>query len=257
MAAADRDTSLGLRLSSEVIRQELSLDEAILKAHSGGALEDFATGLNLFSGGEHFHLSEIEARLHSGDAQRAVEGRLPPWELPPQLLLSGGEASEAAAVSMNGFLDDLEEKIEDLAAGIEDRVQRLELLRIRQENRPSPPKPWVSGSIILGFSMAMAGAAVFTLSTLFAPLAIFLAGGGLAGVVFAQEMNRYRRFLDKQREEWQMLENKKKLIEREISDVKSQIESFRLTGQRRLERTSIFSQEQKDSIAAGHPIIFD
>src|SRR5690606_24944083 len=213
-------------------------------------------GLNLFAGGEYFHLHEIENRLQSGNAQRAVEGRIPLWELPPQVAQAAGIPSVEEQNAIEAFLKASGEKIQDLLGGIENHLRRRDLLTARKKNAPSPPNPWVSSAIILGISLGLCSVALFGLGTMVGALVVFLLGTALAGVLFTKEMTGYKQFLEKQKEEMKVLEKKQKTIDREIKEVEAEIEVHRSNARKRLDKTSAFSEDEKGRIRAAHPLVF-
>jgi len=256
MAEIEKDTSLGLRLSSQVIAKQLSIDEALLSAYSGHAVEDFVAGLNIFAGGEYFHLTEMQTRLQSGDAQRAVEGQIPLLELPRELQEQGLVASPLDWEKVESFLKEVEERITELQDQIGDELRRISLIRTAQKNKPSPPKPWLGSTLIFGMTVLFCSFALFAANSIPITLIAFLLGTSLAGILFLKEMTSYGEFIKRVESEARAQKEKLNALESTIKGVQDEIEAVRGQGETRLDKLKIFNEEEKKRIRAAHPLVF-
>ncbi|MCA9439647.1 MAG: hypothetical protein KC964_02490, partial [Candidatus Omnitrophica bacterium] len=77
--------NLALKLSVEVLRRNISLDEGLVRAQTSGMVEPFVEGLNILVGRDLFDINEARQRLRSGAAERAVNGHDEPLQLPSEL----------------------------------------------------------------------------------------------------------------------------------------------------------------------------
>jgi len=253
MAESGRDTSLGLMLSIQVLEEQLSYDEALLKAHSGKAVGDFVLGLNTVAGGEYFHLADAEARLRSGDAQRAVEGRIPLLDLPPEL--QKADASQERAFLMKE-LEELDENLRNIQAQFEDDTRKIELLRAAERNKPAPPNPWLGGIVILGVTTVCCLLLLSAGKLLLISLVFFLAGVLLATAIFVNEINRYQRFLEKSKSETVARRQKMRDTEHRIAGMKKEVQGLRNRGEDFVQKCKALSPDDLGEIRASFSRLF-
>jgi hypothetical protein len=255
MAATDRD-SLGLKLSIQVIGKEVSFDEALMKAHSGGAVREYINSLNTMAGGDFFHLAEAETRLRSGDAQRAVEGQVPLLDLPPELAESTSGEDGFGRDRIEAELGEINSTIAELQSQLEDDTRWLDLIRAAEKNLPKAPKPWLGSSVLFAMTTVICVIILLAMKSLIGTLLVFVAGTGLASVLFVNEMTKYRRFVEKANKDYNARMEKMRLAEEAIREGKKGIAELRERGEERLKKVSHSSPEDKAEIVASFPQVF-
>ena len=255
MGGTDRD-SLGLKLSIQVIAQEVSFDEALMKAHSGGAVREYINSLNTVAGGDYFHLAEAEARLRSGDAQRAVEGQIPLLSLPPELTKTREAEDGFGRARIESELGEISSAIVELQAQLEDDSRWLDLIRAAEKNLPKAPKPWLASSVLFAITTILCILVLLAMKSALGALAVFVAGTGLASMLFVNEMAKFRGFVAKANKDHQARMEKMHHAEEAIREGKKRIGDLRKQGEVRLGKLSDPSPETRAEIVAAFPQIF-
>ncbi len=218
-----------MKLASMVLMKEITLDQGLIYAQNAGVLETFVEGLNVLAQGRYFEPAFARERLRSGNAARAVEGRIQPLQLPPELrdwnIEKLGQALSHSTMEAHAptpptdhpdsplshtphepheappqqteherfeqalnTLSALDRKMRDLRSRRRECKELLNLLLAFEKNRPSAPKPWVGGLIMVVWTLLLAGPVWLFLQSR-AGLGAFLLGGILvAGLVIRREL---------------------------------------------------------------------
>jgi hypothetical protein len=74
-----------MKLATMVLKGEISVDQGLIRAQTGKVLDEFIDGLNVLAQGDYFDPVFAYERIRNGNALRALEGRIPGWELPSNL----------------------------------------------------------------------------------------------------------------------------------------------------------------------------
>jgi hypothetical protein len=255
MGGIDRD-SLGLKLSIQVIGSEVSFDEALLKAHSGGALRELINSLNTVAGGDYFHLADAESRLRSGDAQRAVEGQIPLLSLPPELAKTETVEDGYGRKRIEAELGEITSSILELQTQLEDDSRWLDLIRAAEKNLPKAPNPWLASSVLFAVTIILFIIVLVAMKSLLGGLVVFVAGTGLASVLFVNEMAKFRRFVAKANKDHAARMEKMRHAEEAIHEGKKRIGDLRKQAETRLSKMTDPSPEVRAEIVAAFPQVF-
>lgn len=211
-----------MKLASMVLMKEITLDQGLIHAQNAGVLDTFIEGLNVLAQGRYFEPAFARERLRSGNAARAVEGRIAPLQLPPELkdwnISKLGHAVTSVTEEAHpptpptdrtdslsqeappqqtehdrfeqtlSVLGGLDRKMRDLRSRRRECKELLGLLHAFEKNRRTAPKPWVGGLTVVIWTLLLAGPVWFFLESR-AGLGAFLLGGILvAGMVVRREM---------------------------------------------------------------------
>ncbi len=212
-----------MKLASMVLMKEITLDQGLIYAHNAGVLETFIEGMNVLAQGRYFEPTFARERIRSGNAARAVEGRIPSLQLPPELQDWNIEklsqsfvrtAEEARPpTSPNGHpessedgtttpqqsererfeqalstLSGLDKKMRDLRSRRRECKELLNLLLAFEKNRRTAPKPWIGGLTMAGWTLLLAVPVWFFTDSRAGVGAFLLAGILVAGWVVRREM---------------------------------------------------------------------
>jgi hypothetical protein len=212
-----------MKLASMVLMKEITLDQGLIFAQNAGVLDTFIEGMNVLAQGRYFEPTFARERLRSGNAARAVEGRIPclmlPLELkdwnieklgqalartsgephPPTPPSDRPEASEEETSTTQqtereryehalSILSGLDRKMRDLRSRRRECNELLNLLLAFEKNRRTAPKAWVGGLIIVGLTLLLAGPVWLFLDSRVGVGAFLLGGIFVAGLVVRREM---------------------------------------------------------------------
>lgn len=207
-----------LHLANLVLTERIPLDEGIVRAQTSGILVDLIQGLNVITGGNFFDIDEMKQRVRSGDALRALQGRLPLLELPANLNVSvaaegspdpsgeqpavpsvGGDSTEnteqqeeETRARLTQEVSEIARKIRALREERREHAHQIAFIEAVEKQKSIRPKPWVAGMVIAVFTMILAGP-VFLLVASPVVLLVFVSVGlGLAAVVVQRESVWYR-----------------------------------------------------------------
>ena len=240
--------TLAIELSGQVLRGDTPFDEALLAAQSRKVVSVFISCLNTFAGGEYFDLTEAEARLRSGDAQRALDGRIPLFELPPEL--QGNvydtrleEHIKAEREEIEKELSVLDSRIDQLQTKIQECNEDVDRLEMAGRNRPPGPNPWIGSVIVLVAVFFVCLLVFFSTGSMRTIFGIFLGGTALVGIVLTNDLSKLRKFLKKeQRESWKRLDKIRK-NQKHIKNLEAEIVAVRDQGTKVLENVRMIPEE--------------
>lgn len=231
---------LAIELSGQVLRGDTPFDEALLAAQSGKVVSIFISCLNTFAGGEYFDLSEAEARLRSGDAQRALDGRIPLFELPPEL--QGNvydtrleEHIKAEREELERELSVFDARTDQLQTKLRECNEDIDRLEMAGRIRPPGPNPWIGSVIVLTAVFFVCLLVFFSTDSMKTSFWIFLGGTAVAGLILTNDLSKLRKFLKKeQRESWKR-QDKIRKNQKQIKTLESEIVVVRDQGTKTLE----------------------
>ncbi|MCG3196222.1 MAG: hypothetical protein HUU16_07995 [Candidatus Omnitrophica bacterium] len=276
-------TNPALQLANLVLNERIPLDEGIVRAQTGGILLEFIQGLNVLTGGTHFSIDEIKNRVRSGDALRALQGRIPLLELPPEIRdseqfrgMAGASAdhphdAEAPHKSEGEEPENAEEKEEEARARALNEISEIakKVRALREERREHShqisfieaverqktirPKPWVAGMIIAVVTMLLAGPVFLVVASPLALLVFISVGLGLAAIVVQRETVWYRHEVKIETSATEQRRAIKEIHRKQISRIEDEILELRNSARPILETTS---ESQRHLLETSFPEVF-
>jgi len=138
---SQQDISRALNLAGDVLKGKVCLDEALVVANASNMLSALIESLNVLAEGPVFALAELEQRVHSGEAQWAMEGRTPRLELPAELREKHDDSMLTSVEWVDASLKELDDRVGHLLELERDLAGQIEFLQAVERHRPSPPNP--------------------------------------------------------------------------------------------------------------------
>ncbi|MCA9415108.1 MAG: hypothetical protein KC917_02515 [Candidatus Omnitrophica bacterium] len=183
--------NLALKLSVEVLRRNISLDEGLVRAQTSGMVEPFVEGLNILVGRDLFDINEARQRLRSGAAERAVNGHDEPLQLPSELdgwtLDSEGKKPP---LDERDFTT-LEIQVNKILSEKQEILSRIDLLNAATQREDHIPNPWTAPLVILSLTVVAVSVFQFGVGSTLGSGISLAVGSLFTLVVFQKEMSRF------------------------------------------------------------------
>ncbi len=253
---AQQDFTRALNLAGSVIKGAMSLDEALLVANASNMLSSLVESLNVLAEGSVFALAEMEYRVHSGEAELAMAGRVPRLELPEELRERHGESKATAVEWADASLKELDVRVGNLLELERDLTGQIEFLQAVERNRPSPPNPWLSGIIIMGLGLLICVSLAMLAHSQWTALIIFMLSTGVGASVSLRDWRKYEEFLEKVQREDQHRKVKKDQCQKDLTNAKQEAGVIMQEAAKIIARLEAAGTENVHHALAAYPRLF-
>ncbi len=273
-----------MKLANMVLNKEITLDQGLIYAQNANVLETFIEGLNVLAGGRYFEPAFARERLRLGNAARAVEGRIPALQLPPELrdwsieklgqtLVRTAEEAhpptppepaveEAPTPEQTererfeqalSLLRGIDRKMRGLRSRRRECKELLNLLLAFEKNRRTAPRPWVGGLTMICWTLLLA-IPVWLFFQSRAGVGAFLLGGILvAGWVVRREMIWSEHVQDSEQTLSEQRRVNMEVQRSAISELERNLQDHRVEA---TELVNTFSETDRKSLINSYPDIF-
>ena len=248
------------RLAVQVITQELSIDQGLIRALTGQVIRGYVDRLNKILGVSHFKVEDLYERARSGNAQKAVDGRIPLLELPTDLPEREAAPERDELTVVTEILDRQETRLKELIAEREESLGRYYLLETTERNMPRPPDPW-AGPVVILLITVFFSIFVFYVTPDFISLYLMSVSGflGLIFAIVAYVKGRFR-YLEVKRKldlESEQRHIKMEAFRKKVDAFDDAIWNIKKTGQTTLLNARTLSRDQKQELRESHPTVFE
>lgn len=253
---SQQEISRALNLAGNVFKGKMSLDEALVLASAANMLPALVESLNVLAEGSVFALAEMEQRVHSGEAQWAMEGRTSRLELPPELKEKHGESQSASVEWADASLKDLDVRVGNLMELERDLSGQIDFLYAVERNRPSPPNPWLAGIIIMSLGLVICVSLALFARYHLAALLSFMVATGIGAMVSSRDWRKYKEFLEKAQREDQHRRLKKDQCQKDLENTRNEIAAIMQEATKVIARLESAGPEYIHRVLAAHPRLF-
>lgn len=251
-----QDLSRALSLAGDVLKQRMCLDEALLVANASNMIPALVESLNVLADGPVFAQTELEQRVHSGESQYAMEGRIPRLELPSELKNWQADTKAASVDWADSSLTEMDTRIGNLLELERDLTGQIEFLQAVERHRPTPPNPWVAGISIMGVGLVICIALAFLMGSRLTALISFMGATGLGAAVSLRDWRKYEAFLEKVQKEDQHRRAKREQCQKDLDNAKNEIAIVIQEAGRIIERLNASGPEAVQKAIANYPRLF-
>jgi hypothetical protein len=253
---SQHDLTRALSLAGDVLKNRMSLDEALLVANASNMLPALIESLNVLADGPAFAQAELEQRVHSGEAQWALEGRIPRLELPDGLRDWRVENQVASVDWADASLKELDGRIAKLLELERDLSGQIEFLQAVERHRPTPPNPWIAGIVIMGVGLVICVSLGFLARAHIAALLTFVLATGIGSAVSLRDWRKFEEFLDKVQREDQHRKSKITQRQKDLDNAKNEVSAVMQEAMKILERLEVSGPEVVRKTIATFPKLF-
>ena len=253
---SQQDISRALNLAGDVLKGKMCLDEALVVASAANLLPALVESLNVLAEGPVFALAEMEQRVHSGEAQWAMEGRTSRLELPPELKEKHGESQSASVDWADASLKDLDGRVGNLMELERDLSGQIDFMHAVERNRPSPPNPWLAGIIIMRVGLVICVSLALLARYHLAALLSFMLATGIGAMVSLRDWRKYKEFLEKAQREDQHRRLRKDQCQKDLENARNEIAAIMQEATKVITRLEAAGPECVQRALAAHPRLF-
>jgi hypothetical protein len=254
--APSQDFSRALSLAGSVLEQKMCLDEALLVASASNLLNALVESLNVLADGPVFVLAELENRVHSGEAQYAVEQRIPRLEVPPELANWKDRKSAASTEWIDAALADIDNRIGRLQEAERDILGQLDFLQTVTKNQSTPPNPWLSGVIIMSVGLGLSLVLTLMLGTRIVGLMAFVFVTMIAAVSSMRDWQQYEIFMEKARKEEERRQAKRDQCAKNLDNINAELAAIKVETNKILARLEMVGESDLQNALASYPRLF-
>lgn len=251
-----QDLTRALSLAGDVLKQKMSLDEALLVASASDMLPALVESLNVLLDGPMFAQAELEQRVHSGECQFAMEGRIPRLELPADLENWQGESKITSVDWADSSLLEMDTRIGHLLELERDLIGQIEFLQAVERNRPRPPNPWLAGISIMGVGLVICVVLAFLMGSRLTALLFFVSATGLGAAVSLRDWRKYEEFLEKIQREDQHRRVKREQCQKDLDKAKNEAAVVMQESTKIIERLNAAGPEAVQRALSAYPRLF-
>jgi hypothetical protein len=248
------------RLAVQVITQELTIDQGLIRALTGQVVRGYVDRLNKILGVPCFKVEDLYERARSGHSQKAVDGRVPLLELPTDLPDREAAPERDELTVVTEILSRQEKRLKELISEREESLGRYYLLETTERNMPRPPDPWAGPVVILVLTVFFS-LLVFYVAPDFIALYL-MAVSGLLGLIFAvvaYVKGRFRYLEAKRKLDLDSEQRRVKMeaFREKVDTFDDAIWNVKKTGQSTLVNARTLSREQTKKLRESHPTVFE
>ncbi|KXK40105.1 MAG: hypothetical protein UZ16_OP3001000230 [Candidatus Hinthialibacteria bacterium OLB16] len=254
--SSQQDATRALNLAGQVLRSEMSLDEALLVANASGIVGPLIESLNVLANAPLFNQSELEMRLLSGEAQFAVEGRIPKLQLPSDLLLRKTAEAPALNEALDLRLKDLDHRAAQLQDAELDIRNQLEFLQAIEKGRSALPNPWLPGVIILTIGLILSAVGGMVAQSGPAAFGIMIVMIALAALVFMRDAKKYEVHKQRTAREYDHRRQKKDQCLKDLDTVQNELAVLMQEAGKVLSHLEISGEEVRQKAIITYPRLF-
>lgn len=253
---SQQDATRALNLAGQVLRNQMSLDEALLVANAANILVPLIESLNVLANAPLFNQAELEKRVQSGNAQFAVEGIIPKLQLSPMLVQQTSVEPQQVDDRQDVHLKELDLKVAKLQDAELDIKHQLDFFQAIEKNRPVPSNPWLSGIIIMAIGSVLSTVAGFVAHSGLAALVLFIATAILALLVFMREMKKYESLVQKAAREDEHRRQKKDQCVKDLETLQNEVAALMQDAHKVLNRLELSGEEARQQAMVTYPRLF-
>ncbi len=253
---SQQEISRALNLAGNVFKGKMCLDEALVLASAANMLPALVESLNVLAEGSVFALAEMEQRVHSGEAQWAMEGRTPRLELPPELKDKQGESTSNSLEWVDVSLKELDVRMGNVTALERDLTGQIEFLNAVERHRPTPPNPWLAGILILSLGLVICASLAIFVHSLFAAFLSFVVATGMGAMVSLRDWKKYKEFLEKVHKEDHHRRLKKDQCQKDLENARNEIAAIMQEATKIIGRLESAGPESVHRALAAYPRLF-
>lgn len=253
---SQQDFTRALNLAGNIFRGEMSLDEAILVASASNMLPALIESLNVLAEGPTFALAEMEQRVQSGEAELALEGRIPRLELPEEIRERHGESKSNSVEWADASFQELDVRVGHLLELERDLTGQIEFLLAVERNRPSPPNPWLAGIIIMCVGLLICVTLAMFMHSQWSALLTFMLFTGMGAAVSLRDWRKYEEFLEKVQREDQHRKVKIDQCQKDLTNAKQEAGAIMQEAAKIITRLEATGPENVHHALATYPRLF-